>query len=335
MSAEKLPFLLGLQEELGGSIPFDRWMTEALYHPVFGYYSANIRGIGRRGDFTTWPVLHRSLAEAIARWALKHKPSGRWHLIEIGAGTGELAEAVLKAIGWWNRPRYHIVDVSAPLRTAQQKRLGSKATWHDSVAEALAACGGEAVIFSNELVDAFPCRIFQKQTGAWRELALRIEGGRLQEIWREAALPDSTVFSHDWPDGQRVEVQESFRAWQQQWLPQWKEGAMLTIDYGDRSPALYHRRPQGTLRAYAHHQRLEGREAYAGFGLRDLTVDVNFSDLEKGSSGPAEFSTLTEFLTAQGVKSDPVLAEAGEAFKVLVQRVRPDAPCSKSKNEKA
>lgn len=321
MSAEKLRFLLDLQDELGGAIPFERWMAEALYHPAFGYYSANIRGIGRKGDFTTWPVVHRSLATGIARWALKNKPPGRWNLIEIGAGTGELAEAVLKAIGWWNRPRYHIVDVSGPLRTAQEKRLGRKATWHASVSDALAACGGSAVIFSNELVDAFPCRIFQKQSGDWRELAIRIEGGRVQEIWREAGLPASTVFSHDWPEGQRVEIQESYRAWQQQWLPHWKQGAMLTIDYGDTCPRLYHRRPLGTLRAYAHHQRLEGREAYAAFGLRDLTVDVNFSDVQAWATGAWEYSTLAEFLAAQGVGNIPQLAEAGEAFKVLVQKV--------------
>jgi SAM-dependent MidA family methyltransferase len=321
VSADKLGFLLNLQEELGGAIPFERWMAEALYHPAFGYYSANIRGIGRKGDFTTWPVVHRSLAAGIARWALKNKPPGRWNLIEIGAGTGELAEAVLKAIGWWNRPRYHIVDVSGPLRTAQQKRLGRKAAWHASVSDALATCGGSAIIFSNELVDAFPCRIFQKQSGAWRELAIRIEGGKVQETWREAPLPESSVFSHDWPDGQRVEIQESYRDWQQQWLPQWRQGAMLTIDYGDVCSAVYHRRPQGTLRAYAHHQRLEGREAYAAFGLRDLTVDVNFSDIQAWTKGASEYSTLAEFLTAQGVGNVPELAEAGEAFKVLVQKV--------------
>lgn len=320
MSADKLRFLLDLQEELGGAIPFERWMSEALYHPVFGYYSANIRGIGRKGDFTTWPVVHRSLAAGIACWALKNKPPGRWNLIEIGAGTGELAAAVLKAIGWWNRPRYHIVDVSGPLRTAQQKRLGRKATWHVSLSEALAACGGSAIIFSNELVDAFPCRIFQKQSEIWRELAIRIEGGKVQETWRELALPESSVFSHGWPDGQRVEIQESYRAWQKQWLPQWKQGAMLTIDYGDMCPAVYHRRPQGTLRAYAHHQRLEGREAYAGFGLRDLTVDVNFSDLQAWTQRASVYSTLAAFLIEQGVGNIPELAEAGEAFKVLVQQ---------------
>jgi len=318
-AAEKLRFLLELQESLGGGIPFERWMREALYHPQFGYYTAGIRGIGRRGDFTTWPVLHDSLARAIAHWALENKPPGRWHLIEIGAGTGELAAGVLRAIGWWNRPRYHIVDVSAPLRAEQQKRLGRKATWHNFMAEALNACDGAALIFSNELADAFPCRIFQKHDAAWRELALHIDDGRIIESWREAPLPESTVFDHEWPDGQRVEVQESYQHWQQEWLPFWKSGSMLTMDYGDNCPALYHRRPQGTLRAYAHHQRLEGSGAYAGFGTRDLTVDVNFSDLQKWAGPGAKFSTLSEFLTRQRAADVPSLAGAGEAFKVLVQ----------------
>jgi len=314
---DKLQFLLDLQNQLGGSIAFERWMQEALYHPQFGYYTAGIRGIGRRGDFTTWPVLHDSLARGIARWALDHKPAGRWHLIEVGAGTGELAAAVLRAIGWWNRPRYHIVEISSPLRAEQQKRLGRKVRWHDTVARALAACDGEAVIFSNELVDAFPCRIFRKEDAAWRELGLRIDDGRIVETWRETPLPESTAFAHNWPEGQRVEVQESFHRWLQEWLPAWKRGAMLTIDYGDCCPALYHRRPHGTLRAYAHHQRLEGAEAYAGFGLRDLTVDVNFSDLQNWIEPPSEVSTLAEFLARQQVPGNPSLAGAGDAFKVL------------------
>ena len=318
-AAEKLRFLLDLQESLGGSIPFERWMREALYHPQFGYYTSGIRGIGRRGDFTTWPVLHDSLARAIARWALENKPPGRWHLIEIGAGTGELAAGVLRAIGWWNRPRYHIVEVSPPLRAEQQKRLGRNATWHSSAAEALNACEGAALIFSNELADAFPCRIFQKHDAAWRELALRIDDGRILETWRETPLPESTVFSHEWPEGQRVEVQESYHQWQQEWQPAWKQGTMLTIDYGDTCPALYHRRPQGTLRAYAHHQRLEGSEAHAGFGTRDLTVDVNFSDLQKWTDSATGFSTLAEFLARQRAGEIPSLAEAGQAFKVLLQ----------------
>ncbi|HEY5706670.1 MAG TPA: SAM-dependent methyltransferase [Terrimicrobiaceae bacterium] len=327
-AAKKLNFLLELQETLGGCIPFERWMREALYHSEFGYYTANIREFGRRGDFTTWPVMNKSLGRAIARWALENRPSGRWNLIEIGAGSGELAASIMKTIGWWNRPRYHIVEISPRLRKLQQERLGSSARWHASLPEALAATGGTALIFSNELVDAFPCRVFRKDPSGWRELALRLEAGRAVEEWATHPLPDSTVFSHSWPDGQRVEVHESFRVWMRGWLPAWRAGSVLTIDYGNTCPNLYFRRPHGTLRAYAHHQRLEGRDVYAGFGLRDLTADVNFSDLMSDStfSAPA-FNTLAEFVarhdpSAVEDRSAEILYSSGgasEAFKALVQ----------------
>jgi len=328
-TAEKLQFLLELQKSLGGCIPFDRWMQEALYHGKFGYYTANIREFGRRGDFTTWPALNESLGRAIGRWALENRPSGRWDLIEIGAGSGELAASVMKTIGWWGRPRYHIVEISSRLRQTQQKRLGSRAIWHASVPEALATTRGATVIFSNELVDAFRCRVFKKDPAGWRELALRIEGARVVEEWVTRPLPDSTAFSHPWPDGQRVEVQESFHVWLHGWLPAWESGSMLTIDYGDTCPALYLRRPRGTLRAYAHHQRLEGHDVYGGFGLRDLTADVNFSDLQRETTlSTTKFATLAEFISSYEPSAAKDCTEqilhspggAGEAFKVLIQR---------------
>jgi SAM-dependent MidA family methyltransferase len=324
----KLQFLLELQRNLGGCIPFDRWMREALYHGEFGYYTTRIREFGRHGDFTTWPALNEGLGRAVAQWALKHRPAGRWNLIEIGAGSGELAELVMRRIGWWNRPRYHIVEVSPRLMQAQRKRLGSRAVWHGSVSEALAATGGTALIVSNELVDAFPCRVFKKTKNSWRELALRLDAGRVAEEWLMRTLPESTAFSHPWPEGQRVEVQESYRLWLSEWLPAWRAGNMLTIDYGDTCPALYFRRPGGTLRAYAHHQRLEGVGVYSGFGTRDLTADVNFSDLQKEPAFSAtRFATLAEFIA----KYDPCARRdrtarvlyppggAGQAFKALIQ----------------
>lgn len=323
-AAEKLNFLLNLQDECGGAIPFDRWMHEALYHPAFGYYTANIRTVGKRGDFSTWATLHDSLGRGIASWARKNRPrSGKWNLIEIGAGNGDLAKSVLHHLGWWRRPAMHIVEVSPILLSQQQQKL-RKAQWHDSLASALDACKGNALIYSNELADAFPCRIFQK-LDLWRELSLRIENGKVQELWTDSTLPQSTAFSHDWPANQRVEVQESLRSWLQNWAPHWRKGAMLTIDYGDKCPQIYHRRPRGTLRSYAHHQRLEGSDIYAGFGQRDLTVDVNFSDLEKWAAAigitATSYRTLGNFLTTSNVSAPAdFLHGAGEAFQVLEQR---------------
>lgn len=326
-AGKRLEFLLALQEESGGAIPFERWMGEALYHREFGYYTANIRTVGQRGDFSTWATLHDSLGRALANWLKENRPRARpWHVIEVGGGNGALAMTVLQHLGWWNRPHYHLVEISPVLRQQQQEKLrGRSVAWHETLRSALEASGGRALIFSNELVDAFPCRVFQNQAGAWRELALRIEAGKAAEVWAETALPDSTAFQNAWTDGQRVEVQESYHSWLKEWVPAWVEGKMLTIDYGAECPALYHRRPHGTLRSYAHQQRLEGADVYQGFGRRDLTADVNFSDLERwgNSAGLAGegIVSLEKFLekNSKGPLPAEFRNDPGEAFRVLVQ----------------
>ena len=71
-------------------------------------------------------------------------------------------------------------EISAPLRQAQRERLGrGKAHWHDTVETALEASGGQALVFSNELVDAFPCHVLTRRDGKWREVGLRNAGDRV------------------------------------------------------------------------------------------------------------------------------------------------------------
>lgn len=315
-------FLLALQAEYGGSIPFWRFMHEALYHAEFGYYTTGIHDIGRRGDFTTFPAMGNTLGRAVAAW-LKTRP--RRHVIEVGAGQGHLAESVRRAMGFFRRRgvRYHIVEISPVLREQQRRRLGRGVTWHETLESALSAAGGEADIFSNELADAFPCQIFERMSEGWAELGLQIDGGRVREVLREAEVPESSALVAEMPLGARVEVHESFRKWMAGWRPFWRSGRLLTIDYGDTMPALYHRRPLGTIRAYAHHQRLTGSDVYAGFGRRDITADVNFSDLrvwgEKAGLRTLGLTTLAEFVAwhSGGEKMGAGFEAAAREFRVL------------------
>ena len=318
-------FLENLQRDCGGSIPIERFMEAALYHPDIGYYTKNIRTVGAKGDFSTWPGLDRSLARAIAAW-LRENPAR--HVIEAGAGTGQLAAGILSHLGWLQRRRatYHIVEISPALRERQKKFLrGRRAVWHASIAEALRAADGAADIFTNEFADAFPCRAFVRDAGAWRELALRVEGGRAQEILIPCELPDSSSLAGNPPDGSRVEVHESYRRWLDSWSPAWKSGRMLTVDYGGPAQEIYSRRPRGTLRSYAHHQRLDGPDVYVSPGFRDITADVNFTDLQNWGERlgfATEYRTdLAEFLGRHG--AGRALPEqfraAGHAFHVLCQ----------------
>jgi SAM-dependent MidA family methyltransferase len=79
------------------------------------------------------------------------------------------------------------------------------------------------------------------------------------------------------------------------------------------------------LRAYYKQERIEGAGIYQRFGKQDLTVDVNFTDLQNWGD---EFdfdmvseSSQAEFLNRFGEGDDAMAGSGpGEAFRVLEQR---------------
>jgi SAM-dependent MidA family methyltransferase len=317
----------------GRRITFEAFMAEALHDPKRGYYARHIEAVGRSGDFTTAPMLARSPARAIAnRAASAMREAGCRNLIEIGPGEGTLAAEVLRHLPWHLRwkTRLHLVESSMRLREKQHNRLGNQASIHASMHEALAACGGRAVIYSNELVDAFPVRRFQKTIHGWQELEVEFQpGGTITEqLLPVGELPDSSIFRMDFPIGQWVEVHDSYRKWLEEWLPTWTCGRMLTIDYGATAERLYHRRPYGSIRGYLLHSRIVGAEIYQNIGRQDLTADVNFSDLIAWAAPWCEtrdLENMRTFLQAHSMVGHPtetaLLDEqgCGGAFLVLDQ----------------
>ena len=159
-------------EKAGGAAPWRDWMAAALYDPAHGYYTAQIRTVGRTGDFSTSATLSGHLGLAVARWvAQEWKAAGRkLPLIEVGPGDGSLHAGVLAGLGWLGRRgvRCHLVERSPVLREVQQRRLRrwrGKIEWHGTMESALERCGGEALVFSNELADAFPATLLQQEAG--------------------------------------------------------------------------------------------------------------------------------------------------------------------------
>ena len=309
------------------NLRFDRFMELALHDPERGYYARRIRGVGRGGDFTTTPMLSPALGKAVAEWAAEAlKATGCRDLIELGPGEGVLAAAVMKHLTWWRRARtrLHLVERSIPLRKKQAALLGKHAVWHDSVEAALEACGGKACLYSNEFADAFPVRRFRSEAGGWSELFLRPA-----EVWQACdRLPDSSLFEIPHPAGQIIEVADAYHDWLRGWLPLWKGGRMLTIDYGAEVEVLYHRRPRGSLRAYLMQQRIEGPGIYENPGRQDLTADVNFTDLERWSAPWARTLQLVsqrDFLRSFAGPDDATVMDergAGGAFRVLEQQAK-------------
>lgn len=330
-------FLEQTFEAAGGELPFEKFMELALYDPDFGYYTTNIRDVGGgRGDFATSATLTDGLAGAVASWIREemafHDGKQPVPVIEVGAGNGKLAAGILQNLGWSGRRKigYHIVDISPPLQERQRETLGrrgSRITWHESILSALEKTGGHALIFSNELVDAFPAKWLRWNGGPerWEEIFVRFDSAAgLSEVFRPLEnIPVPEI--KDPKDGQRIEVQPGFRKWLGELSKAWTAGSMLTIDYGGSAEEIYHRRPQGTLRAYYRNQRQEGGTIYQRFGKQDLTLDVNFDDLQKWGEElgweSVALDTQAAFLSRYGSRDDLMArSEAGKAFQVLHQR---------------
>ncbi len=312
-------------------IRFDSFMHQALHDPQRGYYARKIKSVGTEGDFSTTATLSNLLGKAVASSFLnwQQKSNSPLNFIEVGGGDGSFAASLLKALPFFKRwkTRYHLVDSSSPLSRVQKKKLKRSVTYHDDINSALQSCAGVAFIFSNELVDAFPVRIFQRSDTGWDELFLK----GAEEVFIEASeFPQSSSF--DLPKtnpNERVEIHESYHEWLQQWTPQWKSGQMLTIDYGDIFPDVYYRMPKGTLRAYYRHQHITGNAVYLNPGHQDITADVNFTDLiqwgEKLSIKTQQCINQSEYLTdyASQTSVDQYLIDPfgpGSAFKVLLQQ---------------
>lgn len=305
---------------------FEQFMQRCLHDPKYGYYAKNIRAIGSRGDFTTAPQLASAPAQAIAAWASKALRTHKIHnLIEIGPGMGTLSQQVLKHLPLTQRftVKLHLVDSSPTLLAHQKNTLGNRASYHTSIHQALESCQGKAVIFSNELVDAFPVRLFEKSETGWKEVTLtHSKQQTLENLIEPAHLPESSIFRENFPTNQRVEVHESYQKWLYSWLPIWRGGEMLTIDYGNIAPMLYQRHPRGSLRGYLLQQRIEGHAIYQNQGLQDLTADVNFTDLIEWCAPFLHHQTpqkFADFIRPFAESQDSQLLAACEYFMALRQ----------------
>jgi SAM-dependent MidA family methyltransferase len=314
-------------------------MELALLHPVHGYYTRKIRGIGKSGDFSTSTTLSPALGKAVFRWLAaeaKYLALDPLIIIEPGVGTGALAKVILSQIRPWSRVRYFGVDLRPESAILDESlRRQGRVRLFDSVEAALQEADGKAIIISNEFVDAFPCRRLVRLENAWADIYLRYDNDQWRPELSAAPTPlGGSALDTSFAVGQTIEVHESFREWLASVSSQLDTGAILTIDYGGRPEEIYHRRPDGTVRGYFRQERIEGSDIFRRAGHQDLTADVNFVDLQAWGDRVAlktvDYLTQREFVARwnpNALKQADAAAlftlnqeGAGTAFKVLHQR---------------
>jgi SAM-dependent MidA family methyltransferase len=299
-----------------GVLPFARFMELALYAPGCGYYETEMDKIGRRGDFYTsvsvGELFGELLAFQFAGWLeeLRIADCGL-RIAEAGAHDGKLAADILNWLQS-NRPElfrqieYCIVEPSAIRQKWQRdtlKQFAPKVRWfsrfNDSTIQRF-----NGVIFSNELLDAFPVHRhgWDAKNKKWFEWGVAVEGEKF--VWAkipnsEFRIPNSEL-EPVLPDNYTVEISPAAESWWREAANSLLHGKLLAIDYGFTADEMFSpARTNGTLRAYFRHHVTD--DILANPGEQDLTAHVNFSAIQKTGEDAGliteMFSTQTKFLT--------------------------------------
>ena len=318
----------------GGWLGFERYMRLALYHPELGYYHNGSRKFGARGDFVTAPELSNFFAAAIARETARVlAPISDPVILEIGAGTGRLAEDLGQALR--NRSvdaRYWILEPSAQLSALQQARLAAaniEARWLDGLpAEPI-----HGLVLANEVVDAMPVRCFIKREGvarplgvAWTRGAFAWAEGEPDEGLADAVAALEARLGWSLPEGFRSEISPERSAWITSVASSLEKGAILIVDYGLSERELYHpQRHDGTLMCHFRHR--AHADPFLWPGLQDISAWVDFSACARAAAQAgltlAGFTTQGQFLVRVGAEEGLGGAAGREAVQALKTLVLP------------
>lgn len=299
-----------------GKITFHDWMEAALYHPSAGYYNrSDLKRWGRAGDYRTSPERSALFAATFARYfASIHTRMGAPSdcvIVEVGTGGGNFAAGVLDTLkqkfsSVYESMRYLAVDVSPDARKRTAERL--EKFENSSVVELKDVKPGNSIIvFSHELLDAFPIHRVTKVDGKIKEFYVTVSNESKFE-WLVDEVSDAAISELCNPglaDGQIAEVSPAVVRWFEQLDQKVESGYIITVDYGAEADELYNttQRKQGTLRAFRRHQFAD--DVLESPGDCDITSSVDWTFVkivgQRYGFAVEEFDRLDKFLLKAGI----------------------------------
>jgi SAM-dependent MidA family methyltransferase len=278
-----------------GPIPFQDFMQSALYTPQLGYYTNPFNPFNASGDFITAPELSPHYGACIATQCLQYLQALKEHqpcILEVGAGSGALAHAILSELHQHNAlpERYFILEISASLKAQQRARLSANdAPWKNRVVwlDRLPDQPLEGVIIANEVLDAMPVAVFRTQSTHPTQRPQPIEEayidldktGAFAWHW-QTARPELTqaweAMGMHLPAPYRSEINLYVTGWIKSMAHSLKRGACILIDYGFERTSYYHpQRNEGTLMCHFEHR--AHSDPLIHIGMQDITAHVDFT----------------------------------------------------------
>ncbi len=293
LQVSQTPLLQVIHKEIsdvGGAIPFRRFMELALYHPEYGYYASGRARIGKEGDFFTSVSVGRIYGRLLASicrevWERLDKPS-EFSIVEQGANDGNMAADLLDTLreqddSFSRAVSYLIVEPFDINQIRQKDKLHAfpEVRWVDSIDDLPEFTG---IHLSNELLDAFPVDSLRWDGESWQEECVANTSGTLTWSSRPITDPNLTeaakLLPLNLPMGFRLEVNPGMKPWLVTLHSKLQRGLILTVDYGQAGDDRYApHRADGTLLAFQNHQRFN--DPLPQPGQRDITSQVDFTTL--------------------------------------------------------
>ena len=264
-----------------GWIAFAHYMDLALYAPRLGYYTAGARKLGGEGDFITAPEMTPLFGQTLARQVVQVLQSNLDQILEIGAGSGALAAALLAELERLDRlpQRYFILEVSPDLRERERDLLAEKVphlmervVWLNQLPTLYAG-----LIIANEVLDAMPVHIVRAGAAGIEEAGVTLKDDAFAWAWRPAGAELRTAAEAlDLPEGYTTEIQLVARGFVRTLAQSMERGVALFIDYGFPAREYYHaERSEGTLMCHYRHR--AHSDPFFLPGLQDITSHIDFS----------------------------------------------------------
>jgi SAM-dependent MidA family methyltransferase len=224
------------------SVPWEVAWQEALYGPC-GFYR---RPEGPAGHFATsaqgLPHGTALLASAVVALARRHRLA---HVVDVGAGRGELATAVSRLLPALRVTAVDVVD--------RPPGVAPSVGWVRSPGGAalpasLTGLRG-ALVVAHEWLDVVPCTVVTRDDGVWRVLTVDPTTG--QESPGGPPTHDQAAWLDRWmvPSARRAEVGLARDLAWADLVSRVETGMVVAVDYGH---TLADRPPEGTLTAYRH-----------------------------------------------------------------------------------
>jgi SAM-dependent MidA family methyltransferase len=302
-----------------GPITFFEWMRTALYDAAEGYYRKPERTIwGREGDYRTSPERSDLFAATFARYfaSLYHKlgKPRSFPIAEIGGGAGQFAFGVLQTLQSYfpqvfAATHYVFIEIGEPAQSAARQRLISFAdrVEFSSLNDLRIDLG---VVFSNELLDAFPVHRVTLVNGKLCEYYVTLSlDGQFEWIIGPPSVSDLAEYlkQHEicLREGQTVEINVEIEEWLASVAAKLARGFLITVDYGAEAAELYSsvEREQGSLRGFYRHAFVDN--VLASPGHHDLTTTINWTAVraagERLGLRTVEFSRQDKFLLGAGL----------------------------------